>query len=157
MDAGKIYNSWPKMGETYFPNDNNFYDLLKISALSDPSLVQFIHRNLAYVICFFYIFICFKVYRNKFLFLYKPIIVLGSLIFLQIILGVITILNGAQILTASIHQISSIFLVSSSVYFFYINSRSNSAFKLGLSDASNACFKSAIMSSECSIPIDSLT
>ena len=126
MDAGKIYNSWPKMGETYFPNDNNFYDLLKISALSDPSLVQFIHRNLAYVICFFYIFICFKVYRNKFLFLYKPIIVLGSLIFLQIILGVITILNGAQILTASMHQISSIFLVSSSVYFFYINSRSNS-------------------------------
>ena len=23
MDAGKIYNSWPLMGETYFPNDNS--------------------------------------------------------------------------------------------------------------------------------------
>ena len=22
MDAGKIYNSWPLMGSTYFPNDN---------------------------------------------------------------------------------------------------------------------------------------
>ena len=50
MDAGKIYNTWPFMGTTYFPNDNNFIDLFKLSAFSDPSLVQFIHRNLAYLI-----------------------------------------------------------------------------------------------------------
>ena len=31
MDAGKIYNSWPLMGNTYFPNDNVFLNLLKIS------------------------------------------------------------------------------------------------------------------------------
>ena len=37
-------------GSTYFPNDNNFTDLLNLSAFSDPSLVQFIHRNLAYLI-----------------------------------------------------------------------------------------------------------
>ena len=43
MDAGKIYNSWPLMGNTYFPNDNNFENLFKLSAFSDPSLVQFIH------------------------------------------------------------------------------------------------------------------
>ena len=23
MDAGKIYNSWPLMGNSYFPDDNN--------------------------------------------------------------------------------------------------------------------------------------
>ena len=55
MDAGKIYNSWPLMGNSYFPDDNNFINLFKISALSDPSLVQFIHRNLAYLIIFLYI------------------------------------------------------------------------------------------------------
>ncbi len=53
MDAGKIYNSWPLMGGTYFPNDNKIENLFKLSAFSDPSLVQFIHRNLAYVIGFF--------------------------------------------------------------------------------------------------------
>ena len=37
MDAGKIYNSWPLMGNTYFPNDNDFKDLFKLSAFSDPS------------------------------------------------------------------------------------------------------------------------
>ena len=46
MDAGKIYNSWPLMGNTYFPNDNKIENLFKLSALSDYSLVQFIHRNL---------------------------------------------------------------------------------------------------------------
>ena len=47
MDAGKIYNSWPLMGNTYFPDDNSLKNLFKLSALSEPSLVQFIHRNLA--------------------------------------------------------------------------------------------------------------
>ena len=53
MDAGQIYNSWPLMGSSYFPDDNNFINLFKISAFSDPSLVQFIHRNLAYLILLF--------------------------------------------------------------------------------------------------------
>ena len=125
MDAGKIYNSWPLMGDTYFPNDNKFSNLFMLSAFNDPSLVQFIHRNLAYLIFIFYIYLVFKIYKKKIFILYNPIKILGFFIFLQIVLGIITILFGAQIFIASMHQISSIFLVSSSVYFYYINSRSN--------------------------------
>ena len=125
MDAGKIYNSWPFMGNAYFPDDNNLKDLFKLSAFSDPSLVQFIHRNLAYVIGFFYVFLFYKIYKNGMYDLYKPINFLGCFIILQIILGIYTVLYGAQILIASMHQISSIFLVSSSIYFFYINTKSN--------------------------------
>jgi len=121
MDAGKIYNSWPLMGNTYFPNDNILSNLFKLSAFNDPSLVQFMHRNLAYLIFFFYIYIFFKVYKNNMYDLYKSINILGFLIFLQIILGILTILFGARIYIASMHQISSIFLVSSCIYFFYIN------------------------------------
>ena len=125
MDAGKIYNSWPYMGETYFPNDNDFSSLFKLSAFSDPSLVQFIHRNLAYIICLFYLVIFYKIYVNKMYELYPSINLLGGFIILQIILGVLTIIFGAHIFIASMHQISSIFLVSSCIYFFYINTRSN--------------------------------
>ncbi len=125
MDAGKIYNSWPFMGNAYFPDDNNLKDLFKLSAFSDPSLVQFIHRNLAYVIGFFYVFLFYKIYKNGMYDLYKPINFLGCFIILQIILGIYTVLYGAQILIASMHQISSIFLVSSSIYFFYINTKTN--------------------------------
>ena len=125
MDAGKIYNSWPLMGYSYFPNDNDYISLFKLSALSDPSLVQFLHRNLAYVIGIFYLFMFYKIYKNKMYNLYKSINILGSFIILQIILGIFTVLYGAQIYIASMHQISSIFLVTSCIYFFYINSKFN--------------------------------
>jgi len=125
MDAGKIYNSWPLMGNTYFPDDNNLENLFKLSALSDPSLVQFIHRNMAYVIGLFYVFIFFKIYKNKTNKLYRSVNILGFFIILQIILGIFTIVLGAHIYIAAVHQVSSIFLVTSSIYFFYINTRTN--------------------------------
>ena len=125
MDAGKIYNSWPLMGNTYFPNDNDFKNLFKLSAFSDPSLVQFMHRNLAYMIMFFYFFIFYKIYKNKIYDLYKSINILGIFIILQIILGIYTVIYGAQLYIAAMHQLSSIFLVSSCIYFFYINTRFN--------------------------------
>ena len=123
LDAGKIYNSWPLMGNNYFPDDNNLINLFKYSALSEPSLVQFIHRNLAYIIGIFYLSIFYYIYKNKMDELYKAINVLGLFILLQIILGIFTILYGAQIYIAAAHQISSIFLVSSCIYFFYINTK----------------------------------
>ncbi len=125
MDAGKIYNSWPLMGNAFFPDDNEFVNLFRITAFNDPSLVQFIHRNLAYFIGLFYLYIFFNVYKNKIKSLYNSVNVLGFFIILQIILGILTLLYGAQITIASMHQISSIFLVSSCIYFLFINTRSN--------------------------------
>ena len=49
MDAGKIYNTWPLMGTTYFPDDNSLINLFTITVFNEPSLVQFIHRNFAYI------------------------------------------------------------------------------------------------------------
>ena len=125
MDAGKIYNSWPLMGNNYFPDDNAIDDLFKLTAFDSPSLVQFIHRNLAYVILLFFLIILFDVYKNKLTNFYLPVNLVGFLLFLQIFLGIITLLYGAQILVSSMHQISSIFLVSSCVYLLYINKKFN--------------------------------
>ena len=125
MDAGKIYNSWPFMGNTYFPDDNSIENLFKLSVFSDPSLVQFIHRNLAYIIGLFYLYIFYKIYKNKMYGLYKSLNIVGFFIFLQIILGIFTVIYGAQIYIASMHQLSSVFLVSSSIYFFYLNTNFN--------------------------------
>ena len=125
MDAGKIYNSWPLMGSTYFPDDNSLIDLFKLSVFNDPSLVQFIHRNLAYLISIYYLYILFKVYKDKIYKLYKSVNILGSFIVLQIVLGIFTVIHGAQIYIAAMHQLSSIFLVSSCLYFLYINTKTN--------------------------------
>ena len=80
------------------------------------------HRNLAYVIFLFYLILAIKIYLNKLSDLYSSIKVVGFLLIIQIILGILTLLYGAQIIIASMHQISSIFLVSFSVYFLYLNS-----------------------------------
>ena len=125
MDAGQIYNSWPLMGSTYFPDDNKIINLFNLTAFSDPSLVQFMHRNLAYIILIFYLIILIKVYKNKLTKFFYTINFLGLLLLIQIILGILTLLYGAQIIFASMHQISSIFLVSSSIYFLYLNTNSS--------------------------------
>tara|TARA_B100000427_G_C15419891_1_gene555881 strand:+ start:37 stop:1053 length:1017 start_codon:yes stop_codon:yes gene_type:complete len=125
MDAGKIYNSWPLMGSSYFPDDNSISNLFDLSAFNDPSLVQFMHRNLAYLILCFYIYIFIIIYKKQISGLIKSINIIGILLILQIFLGVLTLIYDARIFIASMHQISSIFLVSSCIYFFYINYKSN--------------------------------
>ena len=122
MDAGQIYNSWPLMGSSYFPDDNKIINIFKLSSFSEPSLVQFMHRNLAYLILLFYFFIVFKIYKEKLNNLLLPIKLVGTFLFIQILLGILTLIYGAQIYFASAHQLSSIFLVSSSVYLLYLNS-----------------------------------
>ena len=121
MDAGKIYNTWPLMGNSYFPDDNKIINLFKLSAFSDPSLVQYLHRNMAYLILTLYITIAFVIYKKKIIFLFKPIIILGFIIFLQILLGILTLLSGAGIFISSLHQFSSILLITASLYLLYKN------------------------------------
>ena len=121
MDAGKIYNTWPLMGNSYFPDDNKIINLFKLSAFSDPSLVQYLHRNMAYLILTLYIIITFIIYKKKIVFLFKPIIILGFTILLQILLGIFTLLSGAGIFISSLHQFSSILLITASLYFLYKN------------------------------------
>ncbi len=125
MDAGKIYNTWPLMGSSFFPDDNSIQNLFHLSVFNDPSLVQFLHRSLAYLIFIFYLFILIKIYKNNLSGLFTSIKIVGFLLFLQIFLGVLTLLLGAQIIISSMHQISSIFLVASSIYFLYLNNNSS--------------------------------
>jgi len=125
MDAGKIYNTWPLMGKNYFPDDNLIINLFNFSSFNDPSVVQFIHRNLAYLIMIFYLFILFKIYRNKLSDYFKILNTIGVLLILQILLGIFTLLSGAQMFISSMHQISSIFLIISSIYFLFLNTKTN--------------------------------
>ena len=119
MDAGKIYNNWPLMGQNYYPDDSYFSDLFKLNAFDNPSIVQFIHRNMAYVILIFYLFMVFKFSKIKVKYINIIIYIIGIILFLQIFLGILTLLSGANIFYSSLHQINTIFLFSSSIYFIF--------------------------------------
>ena len=120
MDAGKIYNTWPLMGSSYFPDDSMIADFFNLTVFDNQSLVQFIHRNLAYLIIIIYFYILYFVLKNGNVNLRTPIIIVGIALLFQIFLGVITILSGVKMLYASLHQINSILIILSTLYFLYI-------------------------------------
>ena len=121
MDAGKVYDTWPLMGSSYFPDDSKFIEFVDISLFDSPSLVQFIHRNLAYLIVIIYVYLSIFVFKYSNKIFRKPILIIGLSLFLQVILGILTILSGVKIIYASLHQINSILIILSSLYFLYIS------------------------------------
>jgi cytochrome c oxidase assembly protein subunit 15 len=121
LDAGRIYQSWPLMNGDYFPNDNFSNNLFNFSK---PSFVQFMHRNIAYLVFIFTIYLGFFIYRNKIFKLYNAYLVFLLIIVLQVFLGISTLLSNLNIFLASSHQISSIFLVASSLQLYHQSIRS---------------------------------
>ena len=121
MDAGTIYNTWPLMGASYFPDDSKMIEFLNISVFDNPSIVQFLHRNLAYLIMIVYIFLLISIFKETNKIFRKPILIIGISLFLQVVLGILTILSGVKIIYASLHQINSILIILSTLYFLYIS------------------------------------
>ena len=126
LDAGTIYQSWPLMNSTFFPDDSQLTDLFTMDSLETPSIVQFIHRNIAYCILLFYFFIFYKIYRRDELFyLRNTVLFIFISLFIQIFLGIITVLSGAHLLVASLHQIGSILLITATLILVFKNSKIN--------------------------------
>ena len=119
LDAGKIYQTWPMMGYTYFPNDIPIENIKTFFNFDNHSLVQFYHRNLAYLITIYIFIFSFQIYKRKIKILYKPLILILSFLLFQIILGILTLVSGLNIYLASAHQISSVILVFSSINLYY--------------------------------------
>jgi len=126
LDAGKIYQSWPLMNQSYFPDDSNLRDLFSMKALETPSILQFIHRNVAYFIILLFSFIATIIYRYKdFTYLRNITHLIFIFLFLQTFLGILTVLSGSWIILASMHQIGAILLVTASLILVFKNSRIN--------------------------------
>ena len=119
LDAGKIYQTWPLMNNYFFPDDLSLSNIVFPEIFNEPSFVQFVHRKLAYIICIYVLLISFFVFYRKERYMYNSVYFLLIMIFVQITLGILTLLSGAHILVASLHQISTIFLLISSIYFYY--------------------------------------
>ena len=114
------------MNNSYFPDDSNLKDLFSIEVFEMPSIVQFIHRNIAYFIIILFSFIATIIYRNEdFIYLRKTTLLVFMSLLLQTLLGILTVLSGAQIILASMHQIGSILLVTTSLILVFKNSRIN--------------------------------
>ena len=120
LDAGRIYQTWPLMGEKYYPNDLIFNSWRILIDFDSHSLVQFYHRNLGYLIVLYAIFLTIYIYKNKILKLYYPLIILLFILSIQVILGIFTLVSGLNIYLASMHQITGVLLIFSTLNLYYL-------------------------------------
>ncbi|CCK71214.1 Cox15p KNAG_0G01560 [Huiozyma naganishii CBS 8797] len=129
LDAGWIYNTWPKMGETWFPPkrelmDSNFArredqkDLWWRNLLENPTTVQLVHRTFA-TVAFFAVFGVHMYAVKKKPFIPKnvqmSIHTLMGIVTLQVGLGIFTLLWLVPVHLASTHQAGALALVTSSL------------------------------------------
>ncbi len=110
LDAGLVYQTWPKMNQTFLPDDINF-SMLDISYFSNESFVQFIHRSIAYFIILFTLIIGFKIFTQKQTRFIKIYLIVLLALITQVLLGIFTLISGLNLYLASLHQITSVILV----------------------------------------------
>ena len=123
LDAGKIYQTWPMMGSNYLPDDLISKKITSVLEFDNHSLVQFYHRNLAYLITLYIIFLGIFIYKKKIANLYLSLKILIFFLLLQIILGILTLITGLNIYLASMHQITSVLLVLSALNLYYYRAK----------------------------------
>ena len=119
LNGGLIYNTWPDMNGSFLPNDTTLNDYFKLTVLNNPSIIQLLHRIIAYLLFFLIIFL--NIYYIKLNLDLKSLLLFDIAILIQIFLGIITLLTGVEIKYASLHQIGSIIVLSSYLYIYYKN------------------------------------
>lgn len=119
LNGGLLYNTWPDMNGSVLPNDITIKDLFLLESSNNPSVIQFYHRIIGYLIVFFLFFLNYLFFKNNFN--YKSLVILNVAIFLQVLIGIITLITGVKIFYASLHQLGSILVLTSFLFIIYKN------------------------------------
>ncbi len=105
-------------------SDNGFQINKQIQAMckthKTKNIIQFLHRFIAYLLLFFIVILNYFFIKNKLNI--KNIIFFDVAILLQVFLGIITLLSGVEIKYASLHQLGSIFVLTTYLAIIYKNS-----------------------------------
>lgn len=110
IDAGRNYTDWPLMAGGFLPPDlfnlspwwRNFFE--------DDGLVQFIHRISAYILFIFAIFVGMRAAKSPNKMTRKVFGRVGLLLILQMLLGIVTVMNSSPWHLAILHQFLAVIL-----------------------------------------------
>ena len=108
------------MNGNFLPNDVRLEDVINTQLFNNPSIVQFLHRLTAYVLVLFIIILNYIFIKNNYGI--KNIIFFDLAILIQIFLGIVTLVSGVEIKYASLHQLGSIFVLTTYLVILYKNS-----------------------------------
>lgn len=127
LKADMFYNTWPKMGNEWFPKETILvYDNVLKNFLDVPAAVQFVHRTLAIVLVLLTIVLWhlsarYSLKANQ----QKAISGIIYLVTIQFMLGIFTLLYQVPLLLAVLHQTITFFLYTTTFYLIFLLKRKN--------------------------------
>ncbi len=101
LEAGYAFNTWPLMGDEFFPSGAPIEEGFPRMFADNPIVVQFVHRWLAFLLAGVAVWLGVRGLKRG---LGVDAWLLVGAIFAQLLLGILTILSGVQIDIAVAHQ-----------------------------------------------------
>jgi len=119
LDAGFIHNHWPLMSEGKLMHETVYIEQQPVikNFFEGKSGVQFVHRYLAYVVVGFILAIWFKTRKVERTPLQeKGLKILLAMVFVQFLLGVLTLIYAVPLWLGIAHQIGAFFLLATMTF-----------------------------------------
>lgn len=110
LDAGTGYTDWPLMGGTFFPGEALNLSPFWVNLFENVAMTQFNHRLLAYICVGLGIFIWLKSRQSALRATRSWFNYLLMAIGVQLLAGILVLVNGAPLGLAVVHQIGAIIL-----------------------------------------------
>lgn len=110
IDAGRSYTDWPLMGGQVFPASAFVLEPMWRNFFESPGLVQFIHRVTGYLLAAFAIVVWLRGRKSSHpatRFAFNAVL---AAVALQIVIGIGTVLYGAPVHIALVHQLVAVIL-----------------------------------------------
>mgnify|MGYP001344128612 CR=1 FL=1 len=121
LNAGVGFNTWPKMNGEWIPQAVYSIEPLWRNFIETPYGIQFIHRSLAIIIVIYILYIWFLGKKINIQKRQKSTInLIFSIVLIQTILGILTLIMIVPLSLALLHQIGAFFLLMSVVYSLFI-------------------------------------
>jgi len=109
LDAGYAFNTWPRMGESFYPAGAEWMQPALRNFADNPVTVQFVHRWLAFVVAGLAVALAVRAWLRG---LRIEAAALIGAVTAQITLGILTILSGVKIDIAVAHQGMAVMLLA---------------------------------------------
>lgn len=117
LDAGLVYNEFPTMGGKWIPGEFMFYKPWWTNFLANHATVQWTHRVLALASFIAVFSLGFRAIRTRHYLLKKVGHALVGMIFLQVVLGIVTLLTHVALHPAVTHQAGALMTLAILVMF----------------------------------------
>ncbi|MEO0359439.1 MAG: COX15/CtaA family protein, partial [Pseudomonadota bacterium] len=110
IDAGRNFTDWPLMAGGLLPPDLFALDPWWRNFFEDDGLVQFMHRISGYALFAFAIFVGLRAAKSPNKQTRKAFGTVGLLMVVQMVIGVVTVMNAAPLHFAILHQFMGVLL-----------------------------------------------